>query len=252
MKSRTCALGAAFASLVATSAPGTAQAGDGDYPLVYGQRPLVLTKGLQQVEGAFGFLRPDVAGADLAVSVLGSYEIGITDEITAGVIAVPLGISPEVNYGQPVAYATLRLADAEAYDLGIRGRLTFPGPEGGDVGIAFGLAGRFQIHKAAWVDAGALVDVTLSDPAVTTLEVPLNLGVSLTRQLFFTLDTSLKVPEADFDVASVSSFAGLGYTVGVESPRLDLYLRAGLPHIAFQEPVSYDTQIQIGGRYFFR
>jgi hypothetical protein len=252
MTLRARAIVTVFTSLAASSAATAAHAGEGDYPLVYGQRPLVLTKGLQQAEGAFGFFQPDVSGADMSVSLLASYELGISEELTAGIIAVPLGLSPEVAYGQPVAYATLRLVDAEGYDVGVRGRVTFPGPDGGDLGLGAGVVGRFRLNKAAWADFGGLLNVILADPSVTTVEIPLNLAVSFTRQLFFTLDTSLSLPEVSFDGAFVSSFAGLGYTVGVETPRFEVFARAGLPHLRLEEPVTYDTQVQLGGRYFFR
>jgi hypothetical protein len=250
MTFRTRLLTAAFTSLVASSIAGQALAEDA-YPLVYGQRPIVLTKGLSQGQAAFSFLRPDVEGSDLFVSLDASYDFGLTEDLTVGVLAVPLALSPESAYGQPTAYGTLRLVDKEKYEVGAHAGLVFPGPNGGDLGLGAGLLGRIYLHKAAFLNVGALFNVTLSDPALTQIDIPFDLGVSFTRNLFFTLDTRFIIPEGEFDALILSSFAGLGYTVGQERPVIDLFVRGGFPTLLLAGVENYNLQVQVGGRYYF-
>jgi hypothetical protein len=251
MTSRNRILGAALATLALPMAS-EAKADDGAYPLVYGQRPMVLLRGMSQGEAAFSFDKPDFEGSDLAISLLGSVEYGITEELSVGVLAVPLALSPDVSFGQPVAHGTLRFIDKEKYEVGATARLTFPGENGGDLGIGAGLLGRFYLHKAAWLNVGAFVNVAASKPATTTIEVPFNLAVSFTRNLFFTLDTGFFIPEGDLDALVMSSFAGLGYTVGVERPKFDLFVRGGLPRLISAGTEVFDVTVQVGGRLFFQ
>jgi hypothetical protein len=251
MTFRTRMLTAAFASLVASSVSAQALAED-SYPLVYGQRPIVLTKDLSEVEAAFSFLKLDIEGSDLLVSLAASYDFGLTEDVTLGVLAVPVGLSPTTSYGQPQAYATARLIDQEKLEVGARARLTFPGPDGGDLGLGAGLVGRFYLSEAAFLNVGALVNVTLSSPSFTHLEIPIDLGVSLTRNLFLAIHTGIVVPEFEIGDLTLPLHAGLGYTVGTERPVFDLFARAGVPFLITGGGTRHsDLQIDIGGRYYF-
>ena len=245
-------LAAAFASLVASSVSGAALAED-SYPLVYGQRPIVLTKDLTQIEAAFSFVKPGFEGSELAVRLDAAFEYGIAEDLTLGVLAVPLGIEPERAYGQPVAYGTYRLLDQAQFEVGARASVTFPGPDDGDLGVAAGLVGRVYFNNAAFLNVGALFGLSFSDPTVTRLDVPVELGVSLTRNLFLSVQTGLGVPELDLDAFTLPARLAVGYTEGEERPTYDVFVRAGTPSVVtHSDAFSPDLVLDVGGRYYFQ
>lgn len=245
-------LSAALASLVASSVPAAALAED-SYPLVYGQRPIVLTKDLSQIEAAFSFVKPGVEGSGIAVRLDANFDYGLTEDLTLGVLAVPLGIEPDRAYGQPVAYGTYRLLDKARLEVGARASVTFPGPDDGDLGVAAGLVGRVYLNKASFLNVGAHFGLTFSDPTVTRLDVPVELGVSLTRNLFLSVQTGLGIPELDLDAFTLPARLAVGYTEGEERPTYDLFVRAGTPSVVtHSDGLGPDLVLELGGRFYMR
>jgi hypothetical protein len=250
--SRLAASGALVASLAAATTT-TARAED-PYPLVYGQRPIVLTKGLSQVEAAFSFLSyTDVGGEDkVAVALNASFDYGILENLTAGVLAVPLALSPDANYGDPQVYGTYRFMSG-AFDLGAHLRLTLPVE--GDFGTAVGVLARFFLNKATFINVGALLNITFADDTVLGLSVPIELAISFTRNLFFSVNTGFDLQNFDAGSWSIPLGIGLGYSIegGQGTPLADIFLRFGFVN-AITDQAAFENLVwnaQLGGRFFF-
>lgn len=227
-----------------------ASAEDDGYPLVYGQRPIVLTKGLSQIEAAFNFTKLDIS--DVRIGLNASFDYGILDNLTAGVLAMPLSLSPESDYGNPSVYGTYRFLEG-AFDLGAHLRLNLP-VNSGDFSMGVGAVGRFFLNDAAFVNVGALLGVTFGDATSLGLSIPVELGISFTRNIFFSVDTGFTYVNFDTDAWAVPLGVGVGYSLeGVQgSPMLDLYLKFGLTNAIGSSGAFEDLSWQalLGGRFY--
>ncbi len=253
MTFRTVIPGLALATLATAGLAGSAQAED-EFPLVYGQRPIVLTKGLSQVDAAFSALKLDNPFIDdVFLRLDASYNYGVLDDLTAGILAVPLALSPEADYGNPQVYGTYRFLNGPV-EVGAHLRLTLP-VNGGDFGAGVGALARFDLNKAAYINVGLLLNMTFGDSTVLGLNVPVEFAVSFTRQLFFTVDTGLFFPNFDGDAWSVPLGVGLGYTLEAPNggPLADIFFKFSLPTAINNSAVfeTFDWQAQLGGHFFF-
>lgn len=253
MTFRIAVSGLALAALATAGLAGTAQAEDDDFPLVYGQRPIVLTKGLSQVDAAFSLFKADLPGATVALRLDASYDYGVLDDLTVGILAVPLALSPDADYGNPQVYGTYRFLNGPV-EVGAHLRLTLP-VNGGDFGAGVGALARFDLNKATYINVGALLNMTFGDSTVLGLSVPVELAISFTRQFFFTVDTGLFFPNFDGDAWAIPLGVGLGYTLEAPAggPLLDLFFKFSLPSAINNATVfeTFDWQAQLGGRFFF-
>lgn len=264
MRSQFARLVPALGLCATLTAPLAARAEEGDepYPQVYGQRPITLDEGQFVATGVFEFLKPG-KGADMEISLLGSVDYGVMKNLTVGALAVPLGLSPETNYGNPEAYVRYRfLRGATPVELGVDLRARFPVEDGSKFGLAPGLVGSWEINDAAKLEFGVYLPLTFSDPIAKELYVPISLAISFTRNIFFEVGTGLDLPDFDGDLLMIPLEVQVGYTLpkNDESPLADIFLGFGFPgflgptinsDLTTSTGVNTDTwQFQIGGRLF--
>lgn len=249
---RTLAL-SCILSAVVVATPSGAHAED-EYPLVYGQRPIVLTEGLSQIEAAFTAIKFDNPFVDdVFLSLNASYDYGILENLTAGVLAVPLALSPEADYGNPRVYGRYRLLSG-AFDLGVNLGITLPIQSGSDLGIDVGVLARFFLNKATYLNAGIYLGISFADGTPLSLSIPVELAISFTRNIFFSVDTGFNIANLDGDSFAIPLGVGLGYTLegATGGPMLDLYLKFGFP-TAITDAGAFEVmtwQAMLGGRFY--
>jgi len=244
-----CVLSAAF-----VAAPTSAHADDDEgYPLVFDQRPIVLTAGLSQIEAAFGARKIDSPlFPDVFLRLDATFDYGVTDNLTVGILAVPLALTPEADYGNPRAYARFRLIKGPV-EVGVALGVTVP-VNSGSLGVDVGLVARLFLNKAAYLNIGGTFGINFATGTPLSLSIPVDLGISLSRNLFLTVASGFNIPVLDNDFWAVPLGAGVGYTLEAANggPMADLFLKFNLPFIVNSNTTFDDMtwEVFLGGRLY--
>lgn len=260
----------ALALLAGFATPAMAQEGrDEVYPIVNGQRPITLHKGQFLVDLDFVYQNnPDPIDANIFADV--ALEYGVIKNLTVGTLPVTLGLSPEAEVTHAAAFARYRFLYGQTFPLELAAELQvlFPFEDGRDFGVAPGVRARWFINNAARLDFGLFLPITFADPdAVIGLALPVELTVSVARQIFVGVETGFVYPNFDFSVFQVPLGLKVGYTIArnAESPFLDIYLGFAFPgFLSGSETIDLGTgesttetdvntdvwQIMVGARFF--
>jgi hypothetical protein len=236
------------AALLAPTFATKAFAEDGEEPAVYAQRDIILQKDLIRPEAMLGFSK--FAGVDdLYIQVFGSAAWSPATNLQVGALAVPLTISPDTEYGDPRLYARYRVLDGDiqlAPELGF----TFNGANILDLGLQT----QFTLNKASFVRVAPTLTIDFeADAKRFGLEVPVELAISASRQIYGAFRTGLYVPQFDFDIASIPLGVEVGYSFAKNDVAwFDLYAQFTLPALitpTADEMFHADTfMIGLGGR----
>lgn len=254
-------LTAAAALTTLTFAAPFAHADDDDgetESIVYAQRNIVLSTGVLRPEGAFSFMKPG-AGADLHIRLDAGADWSPIKNLQVGALAVPLSLSPDVDYGDPRLYARYQVTHG-GFQLA---------PEIGFVFnkaniLSIGAPMRIKINPAARIDVSPmfLIDLPGSDDADGTetrfgLSIPLELAISLTRSLYIAVQTGFEL--ADFDADGIIPLGvQVGYSLPSEADTAWIDLFAGFKFNAFiplaenlDAPYADFWTISVGARFHF-
>lgn len=223
--------------------------GEAGLPLPLSQRPLNLPRGVLRVDTDLTLLRyPTINAAlepdsDVAFSWNSGAGIGITDDIEAGLILLPLQFTPDFEYRDIVLYGQYQFLRG---DIEVGARLEMNIPTQSDFGLAFGLPVLIRATDRIRIDTGLQLAFRFEDdfraglfsfhthpmPTRSTSGVPLIVNFNLLDEFFLGLRTGLSV--GDFgnfgDSVSVPFGFQAGYSLGIAQDLLaDLALRFEFP-----------------------
>lgn len=263
---------ASLAALVTSSLPATVFAEDGDEegyltePVVFAQRRLVMAAGQIRPDASIYFAQFG-ADSDTFIGINALVDWAPIEKLQVGALAVPLLLSPDAEYGDPMLYARYLLLDGN-FQLAVEGGYTFSNlgddEEGGSPGaIHLGVPLRYALNPAARLDFRPVLVLNLPPSGgdlVADLNLGLSLGVSLTRNIYIDVTTGLAIPDFDFDLASIPLGLEVGYSLeGNENAAfIDIYLSAGFDAFLLPNaPEGADAlnldvwTIALGGRFHF-
>lgn len=255
---RTFAAAAALTMSMAPLAHAEDEEGDDTESVVYAQRDITLATGLVRPEGMLSFTR--ISGVDdtfIRLDALAAW--APIKHLEVGALAVPLALSPEVDYGNPRLYARYQLTDGAfqvAPELGFEFNKSNV--------LSLGVPMRFKVNPAAYIDVRPFIlfDFPGSDDpdgteTVVSLAIPIEVAISATRNIYASIQTGLYVPDFDFDFA----FMPLGLEVGYSLPSaadtawIDIYLGFrfdGFLNLGPGDAISTDVwTLGLGGRFHF-
>jgi|GEM_PF-1650374 len=258
---RRTSLFAAILGLFVLAAPLSASA-QGNFPLEYSERPLTINEGTIAVQAALQYYKiaDQEAGGitisfDPIISLLADVSYGITDDFEVNVLAVPLVLSPDTDYGNPVISGTYRFLRSAVELAGYVG-LTLPVQDGSDFGLTVGMPALFGLTPTTKIVSGIYLPIVFADETVVSLSIPVEFAVNFSPQFFLNIFTGIGMTDLDPDLLSVPLGVGVGYTLpaSADRPLGDLFARFSFP--SFINGGDGDTivtdilQFQIGGRFF--
>jgi hypothetical protein len=198
-------------------------------PISYALQPLTLTAGTIRAEmdyDATQFSQVVVSlhrtETDSKIDLAAHY--GITDDFEAFLLAVPLAISPDVQYGNPEIGALVRFVRGDV-ELGAKAGVFFPALAGTKVSFELGVPLLIRFAGIGRIDTGVSLLLAATSPLSKAVAIPILASVNLMEQLFVRLETGVLL-EPDLDKAhNVSLPLGLAihYTIPSRSgPLLEL------------------------------
>lgn len=256
---KTFAAAAALTTLtVAPLAHAEDEEGEDTESVVYAQRDIVLATGLVRPEGMFSitkisgiddtFIRFDARAAWAPIK-----------NLEVGALAVPLALSPEVEYGDPRLYARYQLTEG---GFQIAPEVGFVFNKANE--LSLGAPMRFKVNPAAFIDVRPFVifDFPGSDDpdgteTIVSLAIPVEIAISATRNIYASIQTGLYVPDFDFDLGGVPLGLQVGYSLpsGEDTAWIDLYLGFRFDNFLRTGPgdaISTDIwTLSLGGRFHF-
>ena len=179
---------------------------------------------------------------------------GLTDEVEVGASVLPATFAPNATYGPPGVYA---IVHANA---------------GLEFGMLFGVnipVGFNQIWSVPWyglttlplgdmvrLDLGLGMVFLASNPVSVTLDVPIELSVSVTDEIFVNVFTSIVLPRFNEKYMTMPFGFGAGYTLTTsEGPMADVMLHLQWPRL-YNNLASGNTEadtilLVLSGRFYF-
>lgn len=134
---------------------------------------------------------------------------GITENLDVGVLALPLMLSPDTHYGDPILHGTYRFTRGEleagmflAFDLPVNDKLDITG----------GIPLILHAGNSARVDLAALLHVRFDDESPVDLMFPIEIAFAATHRMFIGPESGIMV--ANFDRVLVPLGFFVGYTLG--------------------------------------
>lgn len=200
--------------------------------IVYAQRNIVLATGLVRPEGMLSFTR--ISGIDDTFIRLDARAAwSPIKNLEVGALAVPLALSPDVEYGNPRLYARYRVLEG-AFEIAPELGFEFNKSNVLTVGVPM----RAKLNPAAYIEFAPFLVVDFpgsDDPDGTETQVgfalPVEIAISVMRQLYISFHTGLNLPDFDFDLASIPLMLEVGYSLpsGADTAWIDIYLGFGFP-----------------------
>lgn len=211
-------------------------------PLPLAQRPLNLPRGVLRVDADLSLLRYpsfefdglDVREtSDIAFSLNAGAGIGITDDIEAGIMLLPLQLTPDFEYRDIVLYGQYQFLRGNI-EMGARLELNIPTQS--HFGLSLGLPVLIRATDNVRIDTGLQFALFFPDgaraglysfywhpmPTRSTTGIPLIVNFNLTDEVFLGLRTGLGV--SDFGNFGDSIFLPLGIQGGYSLPVGDTML----------------------------
>lgn len=232
--------------------------GEDTESVVYAQRDIVLATGLVRPEGMLSFSRfPPSEDTFIRLDARAAW--APIKHLEVGALAVPLALSPDVDYGDPRLYARYQLTDG-AFQIA---------PEIGFVfnkanELSIGAPMRFKVNPAAYIDVRPflIVDFPGSDDpdgteTIASLAIPVEIAISATRNIYASIQTGLYVPDFNFDFGTVPLGLELGYSLpsGEDTAWIDIYLGFRFNSFLSTGPgdaINTDSwTLGLGGRFHF-
>ena len=200
-------------------------------PLQFSERPLTLTEGTLTVDAYLSYFK--IADIDLGIgtlevdpiiSLIAGVDYGVTDDLEVGVVAVPLVLSPDTEYGNPYLHARYRFLKTAVEVAGHVG-ITVPVQDGSDFGLDLGVPVLFGLTNTTRLTSGVFLGLEFGDETATALGIPLELAVNLSPQFFIFAKSGIYLPDFDLDFLYMPLGIGAGYTLaaGPNKPLADIY-----------------------------
>lgn len=231
----TMSVGTAFAQEEEMATPAATEApssGGGKNPTAYAKRGLTMAPGTVRVDfsnAGFGITdSPGIAalgggsrgltlgynGADLSVALGLGASIGIIENLEAGLMLIPLNLSPNAGFGNMGLYGRYRFVSG-SFELGGQVALTIP-TEGG-FGLSFGLPMLIRLSDSVRLDTGVVLNLALDPATAVGLGVPLLLAFQISDPFWFGIRTGLNLGnfEAVGDTIGVPLGVAAGYSVAM-------------------------------------
>lgn len=229
----TMSVGTAFAQEEEMAAPAAApSSGGGKNPTAYAKRGLTMAPGTVRIDysnagfgitdspgiGALGGgsrgLTLGYNGSDFTVAMGLGASVGIIENLEAGMMLVPLALSPATDFGNMGFYARYRFM-AGNFELGGQVALTIP--TSGGFGLSLGLPALIRLSDTMRLDTGAVVNLTLDPGTAVGLGVPVLLAFQISDPFWFGIRTGLNIGnfEAVGDTIGVPLGVAAGYTVAM-------------------------------------
>lgn len=201
------------------STPELSSGGGGRYPVAYAHRPLTLHAGMLALDGEFAVLHLN-ASPGAVVSVSGSTatllrlgaSFGVTDDIEIGATVLPLQLSPDFKYGNPLLYALFRFTRGNV-EIGAQAMVSIPVESGSKTGLVLRIPVLLRAGSAVRIDTGAGVRLGFSDPLQKSLEIPFQLSLDLTNQFYVYLTSGWIVPDFEPKRSFLPLAIGAAYTI---------------------------------------
>lgn len=232
------------------------------FPLEYSERPLTINQGTIAIQAALQYYKVadqetafGTISIDPIISLLADVSYGITDDFEVNILAIPLVLSPDTDYGNPVLSATYRFLRGPV-ELGAYVGILIPVQDGSDFGLTVGLPALLGLNASTKIVTGVYLPISFGDSTVVSLQIPIEFAVNFTPQFFFDVFTGINMYDMDPDFLSVPLGVGLGYTLAASADRPlgDLFARFSFPAFINGGPgdaiITDIMQFQIGGRFF--
>jgi len=137
------------------------------------------------------------------------FAAGVTENLDLGVLAVPLLVSPDMRYGDPLLYANYRLTQG-VLEAGVFVAVDLPVDD--HVDLAGGIPLIMHVGSSARVDLAALLHVRFGAGSPLDLLFPFELAFNISSSVFLGPETGITI--ADFDSVAVPLGFFVGYTAG--------------------------------------
>ncbi|TNF27589.1 MAG: hypothetical protein EP329_19270 [Deltaproteobacteria bacterium] len=257
---RRTSLVAALVGVFMLAAPLTASAES--YTLQYSERPLTLNEGMIGVRAAIDYLK--IADQDTGfgtlefdpiISLIADVSYGITDDLEANVVAVPLVLSPDTEYGNPRLSVMYRFVRS-VVEVGAYVGVTIPVQDGSDLVLTPGLPVLLGLTTTTRATTGIYLPMTFGDETIVSLSIPFEFAVNFNPQFFLFASTGIGVPDMDFDAFNMPLGVGVGYSLAAAADRPLADIFAGFSFPMFINGAADDTiftdlyEFQIGGRFY--
>ncbi|MFT7581134.1 MAG: hypothetical protein ACI9MR_002808, partial [Myxococcota bacterium] len=199
------------------------------------EHPLTRPEGTITPFGGFGFTIIDGID-DTFINFAAGVEYSITDDFEVGAVVLPLALSPEFDFGNPIVGARYRfLRTAVEVAGGVEFRI--PVQDGADPAVAINVPVLFGLSLTTRLQVTPTLVLNIGDAATTkALSIPVDFVVNFTDTVFLTAGlgfvTSL---EEGSEGALVPFNIGFGYTLA--APHIDIqagltfpqFMRLGFP-----------------------
>lgn len=241
-----------LASLIVLLTASVASADSGRIGGNYAQRGLTVPQGTLRVDagprlpmgagapmrdGTLGVLSVDGAGErETAIYLNAGLAAGLTDSLDVGLLVLPLLLTPDTAYRDPVLYGTYRFSRGEL-EAGVF--LGFDLPVDDALDLTGGIPLVLHVGNQVRVDLAALLHVRFNEDSPLDLMFPFELAFNLSPRVFLGPETGIVV--ANFDDVLVPLGFFVGYTFGSLG---DLRGEVRLPNISD----AFDA-FQILGRF---
>lgn len=194
-------------------------------PLPLAERPLTLPKMTLAPELGFGVTHLGLDGFNLGTSTgldLGAH-FGILDDLEVGAVVLPIKLSPDFGYENPLLEATFRFLKGKV-ELGARLRTTFVTQKGaGGAVVEAGMPVLVHVSEAARIDTGVYVPMSFGSgvsfggefsggKTAIALRVPFQFIYDVIPALHIGAQTGFAI--ADFSDAGHKIYVPLGFVAG--------------------------------------
>ncbi len=159
-------------------------------------------------DGTLGILQLDEDADTLLYLNLGM-SFGVTPDLEVGVLALPMLLSPDTRYGDPVLHGTYRFTRGEL-EAGVF--LGFDLPVNDDLDITGGIPLVLHVGNSARVDLAALLHVRFDDESPVDIMFPIEIAFAATQRMFLGPESGIMI--ANFDRVLVPLGFFVGYTLG--------------------------------------
>lgn len=257
----TMSVGTAFAQEEEMAAPAATEApssGGGKNPTAYAKRGLTMAPGTVRIDysnagfgitdspgiGALGGgsrgLTLGYNGSDFTVALGLGASVGIIENLEAGMLLVPLALSPATDFGNMGFYARYRFM-AGSFELGGQVALTIP-TQGG-FGLSLGLPALIRLSDTMRLDTGVVVNLTLDPGTAVGLGVPVLLAFQISDPFWFGLRTGVNFGNFDAfgDTINVPLGVAAGYAVAMNGTASLLDITGEFTWTGFINTANPDT-----------
>lgn len=178
--------------------------------------------------------------SDTAIDLRAGAAFGIIDGLEVGALFLPLGLSPSDRdaYGNPTAYARLRIIDGDV-QLGAQVGVQIPALEGTDVGLGFAVPLKLVLGNGIHLNTGGELQLTFADDTIFGLNVPVEFAVNITEMFYAGATTGLVYGNFDGGDPVIPAGVFVGYTIALGS---GMMLDAS---VDFQLPWLINTQDEL-------